>query len=617
MKAPITLVLFLIFIATSIAQSISFVKEKIAPFNPVGIVAIEDINDQYLFNLVNVETQDASQHIIKHKLINIKNEIALSYPKKEINPINSRGDSDPPKIVNGFYGHLGSTGIPLDNHLASNGEQILIAMNNHFAMRTIDGTAIIGFSLDHFAQQVGLDGHTFDPRVLYDPESDRYIGAFLHGTESGNTGIAIMFSQSNDITGEWSVYSLPGNPFSGTTWTDYPMINITATDLIITANLIRDNEPWETGFEKTILWQLDKQNGYSGNAINSILWQELEYNGMNIRNLCPIESGDHRLESNSYYLSNRNFDIANDTIFFVELSGGVSDESATLTIEVLTTDQPYGVPPNATQSKGYLQTNDARILEGFYHHDQIQFVGNTRNPVNNKAGIYHGIIDHISGSKQISLKNIIPDDQEIGYPGITYTGVGDDESDAIIHFSHTSAEEFAGVSAMYYDPIHGYSEIIAIKSGDNYIDELDGEVERWGDYAGSQREFYLPGQCIISGTVGVASRSHRPWVARLTRPLLLSDSEDLAPDQRHLDVYPNPVADRISFKFDIPEDATTLQITLHNSNGQVVDILKKGAIHKTGVSLMSFSIGHLVDGNYYVTVVSNHRTIMAESFIKQ
>lgn len=617
MKQVLSLICLIGMTTSLLGQAASYNRTAIEPIKPQGVVNVSSLDDQYLFNLVNVETQDASSHLIKSRLIDVKEGLKTTHPKKDVNVVNTRADSDPPVVMNGFFGHLSAPGIPLDNHLASNGEQIIIGMNSNFSMRTIEGNAIIGFSLDHFAAEVGLEGFTFDPRVHYDPAADRYVGVFLHGNESSDTGIGIMFSQTNDMTGDWAVYSLPGNPFSNTTWTDYPMINVTDTDLIITVNLIRDAEPWETGFEETILWQLDKSNGYANEDMNSIMWNGLTFDGTSLRNLCPMESADEVHESNTYYLSNRNFDVENDTIFFVELTGGVNDASAELRIEALVADVPYGAPPNADQAVGFLQTNDARVLEGFYHNDQIQFVGNSRNPINNKAGIFHGIINNVTGSRDLTLEHIIPENLEIGYPGITYTGVDNLDLDAIIHFSHSSVEVSPGVSAMYYHPVDGYSDIVEVVAGDNYIDQLTGEVERWGDYAGSQREFNNPGLALISGTVGRITRVNHPWVARLARPQFTTSTDDDTIIDGSLDVFPNPVHDRVTFKLDIPEDAPSIQVTITDINGQVIDIIKDGAIHKTGKSEMSFATRHLPSGMYTVTVVSRGHPILTETFVRQ
>jgi len=600
-----------------IAQEVTYNRKALPAFEKLAVVNFGEIQDDYKATLINTETQDASSHVIKKKLNDIKNNLKTTHPKKEVNFTNTRGDADPPQIINGYYGQIGATGIPLDNSLATNGEEVLIAMNSHFAMRTLDGGAIVGFSLDHFAEEVGLEGRTFDPRVHYDPTTDRYIGVFLHGNESSDTGIGVMFSQTNDITGDWAVYALPGNPFSITTWTDYPMINVTTTDLVITVNLIRDAEPWETGFDETLIWQLDKSKGYAGEEMLSVLWDEIEFDGKNIRNLCPMESADSQLEEKSYFLSNRNFDVENDTIFFVQLTGGVSEENASIDIQALITDVPYGVPPNAEQSTGFLQTNDARVLEGFYHNDQIQFVGNTRNLTNNKAGIYHGTIENVSGDQVIRLEHIIPEELEIGYPGITYTGTEPEHNDAIIHFSHTSQTVYAGVSAMYHNPDEGYSDIIIVKEGEFFIDILNGDIERWGDYAGSQRQFDNPGFCVVSGTVGRPSKDNNPWVARLVKPQLVLDTDDTQVNASQINLYPNPTQERITLEFNVPDTANELKAVLYTVAGVQVDIIKQTHLHKYGSSELSFDIAHLPPGMYNVSLLVDDALLISESFVKE
>lgn len=610
------ILLLFVTLSHSISSQASFTKTTIDPIVKLGTVDVKSLNDKYQVTVINTESQDATSHVIKQRLQATKEAIKTLYPKNDNPIVDLRGSLDPPQLLDGYWGHLFAPGIPLDNHLATNGEQVLIAMNTHFSMKNLDGSPIIGFSLDHFAADVGLEGNTFDPRVLYDPQTDRYIGVFLHGSESSDTGIGIMFSVSNDITGDWVVYALPGNPFSNTTWTDYPMITVTDTDLLITVNLIRDAEPWETGFDETIIWQLDKQNGYNGEDMNSVLWQDLAWDGKNIRNLCPMESADAEPEPNAYFLSNRNFDMENDTFFFVEMTGGIDDPSAELKIETLISPTPYGAPPNAAQSVGALQTNDARVLEGYYHNGEIQFVGNTRNLDNNKAGIYHGTISDVLGEKSFELQHIIPADLEIGYPGITYTGIDPDDRDAIIHFSHTSETVFAGVSAMYYDPEFGYSDIVVIREGDGYIDILNGDVERWGDYAGSQREFLDPGLCFISGTLGVPSKHNRPWVARLARPDFALSSVDLN-SKTDVNLFPNPVNSRVTVELNIPQSNLRVQALLYDNSGRVIEQVYNGIIRKSGETELSFETSHLAKGNYTVHLMADGKNLTSKSFVKQ
>jgi len=476
----------------------------------MNTINIAELEDDFLPALTHVEAPDVSGHLYRKYLHDLKIEIAENYPKDYSPLANTRGDVEPPTIGSSFMVNGIQPGIPLDNHLAMNNDTIVSGVNSFISIQTSEGGFIKNFSLLNLASEldVALD-RLFDPRLLFDPVTNRYVAVFLAGYDSGDSNIVVCFSASSNPNGEWHAYSLPGNPNMNTTWTDYPMIQFTETDIQITINLLRDGESWQLGFEESLIWQLDKATGYAGEDLGIVLWDDINFGGAPIRNLCPVESATEVPNSNAYYLSDRNFDIENDTIFILELTGGVNDPDTELIVDFVLSDVPYGVPPNATQQVGELQTNDARVLEAFMIHDQIQFVGNTRNPDNNLAGIFHGVLNDVSGARDLTLKHIIGMDFEIGYPGITYTGDGIDDRDAIIAFDHTSASRFAGISAMYFVEGIGYSDIITVKEGLNYIQMIGNGLERWGDYLGTQRDYNNPDDVWIAGFHGLGSIYHR------------------------------------------------------------------------------------------------------------
>ena len=565
-------------------------------------VNIQNIDDDFLPAMSHFEAPDVSGHLYKKYLHDLKQDIAIQYPK-DYSPIaNVRGDVDPPEIGNNFIVGGIQPGIPLDNHLAMNNDTIVSGVNSFISIQTNEGGFIKNFSLLNLADElsVALD-RLFDPRLLFDPTTNRYVAVFLAGYDSGDSNIVVCFSASSDPNGEWHAYSLPGNPNMNTTWTDYPMIQFTETDIQITINLLRDGESWQLGFEESLIWQLNKADGYAGEDLGIVLWDDINYGGAPIRNLCPVESATEIPSSNAYYLSDRNFSIENDTFFILELTGGVDDPDSELIVDFVLSDIPYGVPPNATQQVGELQTNDARVLEAFIIGDQIQFVGNTRNLDNNLAGIFHGVLNDVSGPRDLKLTHLIGENYEIGYPGITYTGDGIDERDAIIAFNHTSSSRFAGLSAMYYVENIGYSDMITIKEGDSYVDMLGGTLERWGDYLGTQRDYNNPDDVWIAGFFGRSNNRNHPWIAQLSKPRESSNVEETL-IKEEAKVFPNPLIDRFSIEFDIPVATQNVQIELFDMNGQRFTSLYDAKPKKTGLSEFSFSLAKLVAGNYLLKI---------------
>ena len=597
-------------------QKVNYKKERLQGIKKLGVVNFSQIDDPYFVNLKNLEAPSVSGNSYKAYLAAVKAEIKENYPPNGNADLLNRALVEPPEVINGFSGSITEdVGVPLDNHLAMNGGQIVSALNSQIAIKSDDGDDLVGFSLDQLAMELNLPDRFFDPRLLYDTEADRFIMVFLHGSDSDVTNIVIGFSNTNDATGEWSMYELTGNPNGNNTWTDYPMINVTKTDLIITGNLIFDNQPWQTGFDETVLWQINKSSGYNGASLESILYQSITFEGFNIRNLCPVESADEILEDNCLFLSNRNFSVENDTIFIVELTGGIDDPNTEIIINVAKSNVPYGVPPNAEMFFGELQTNDARLLEAFYLDNEIQFVGNTRNLTNNLAGIYHGRIFDVRGAQEVTLEHIIGPDFEIGYPGITHTGIETGQMDAIISFGHTAKNLNTGVSAMYFDPVLGYSDIISIKEGQNYIGIIQGPVERWGDYAGSQKDFSDPGTCWISGFYANQMRNNMPWIVKMTRPQMETSVDDIEAADLNARVFPNPVSERFTLQFEIPNEVTKIDILLFDQQGKLVDKLMSSRIVKSGLNEFSFETKNLNSGMYQISIVNKNTTIISKTIV--
>ena len=72
----------------------------------------------------------------------------------------------------------------------------------------------------------GMENHRYDPKIIYDPNEDRFILVMLNSTDDLNW-IVIGFSTSNDPGGSWNMYKLYGNYGNDSTWFDYPSVAIT------------------------------------------------------------------------------------------------------------------------------------------------------------------------------------------------------------------------------------------------------------------------------------------------------------------------------------------------------------------------------------------------------
>lgn len=331
----------------------------------------------------------------------------------------------------------------------------------------------------------------------------------------------------------------------------------------------------------------------------------------------PIGGGSKLYGPDMYFLSDRNFDIQNDTIFLLHISDDLSDTSATLTVVPVISDKTYGMPPTARQPWNHtFETNDARILAGFYENNKIQFVGNTVDTTTGHASFYHGIISNVSSMPSIQL-NIFTDTLDFGYPNISYTGNGPENNSAIITVNHSSPSTPSGFSAFYFDGSVSYSPRITLKKGVTYVNLLSGSYERWGDYSGSQRKYNESGKVWVAGSFGKARqqgvitwREHGTWIAELKKP----DDEIIIPEYFDLLAYPNPVDDIMYVTVDIPYDSQ-IEVELFDISGKLVKQLMSGQV-TAGKNLLTFSTLPLRNGIYFLTIRDSKSIFLTRKIVK-
>jgi hypothetical protein len=513
-----------------------------------------------------------------------------------------------PFVMRNFKGNPYNN-IPNDNSLAiSNDGMIVSVINSTIQVYNTDGKVLQSRSLEAFGDTLHIDAHKFDPRALYDPVADRFIVTYLNGTSAATSMITIAFSQTNDPTGDWNMYALPGNPLSDSSWSDFPMISISNGELFYTINLLTPGGSWQTSFKQTVIWQIDKDQGYKGEAINPKLWSGIRFGNKPIRNLHPVKGGSKPYGPHAYFLSDRNFDLQNDTIFFLKLTGTATDPKTELEIGVLRADLAYGVPPNAAQKHPALelQTNDARILDAFLENNQIVFAANSIDTSNNYAAIYLGHIYDVDGKPSIRAQIFGHDSLEFGYPGLAFTG-NQEEFSAVMCMNYSSFYEYPGCGISFYDGKE-FSNLKTVREGNSNINILGG-AERWGDYMGMQPKYNEPGRCWMSGTFGrdgvSVGTEYGTWIAEIQKYGYNSNEGLVANKDLPASLYPNPSFEStwVTVDFEL-KTSDMVAIVLFNTQGKVLaQLLHREA--RAGKNQFSFSTAPLAPGTY---ILSAHGT---------
>lgn len=533
----------------------------------------------------------------------------MAYRNKAGVGMNKQSSLLPPALMRNFMANAFSGFVPNDNDMAiSDSEFVSSVTNVTIWNKNLVTNQITGFGLHPLSISLGLQNEEFDPKLLYDPATDRFIVLFLNGFTDSTSHVVVGFSKTNKPSGAWNFYALPGNPFNNGLWTDFPMMALSDQELFITVNLLYPDSSWQTGFNETIIWQMNKMDGYDGDTLNALVHNNINYNGSKLRNLCPVKGGSGAYGPEMYFMSNRNFAASNDTVFLVKITDTVNAPGATLTVTPLIGTMPYHMPVDAQQPwVDLLATNDARVLGAFMENDQIQFVSNCFDTVTGTDGFYHGMVNSVSTAPTL-LSHIYSNALfDYGYPNIAYAGNGPLDNRSIISILYTSPTVNPAFGAILFDGINDFSPVTTIKDGSSYVNMLNG-TERWGDYTGCQRRYNQPGLVWISGQYALTNHTTRTWIGEISANTSAGITVNNKQQEEAL-LFPNPSVDMVTLDFTLMKP-NTISIDICDINGKHIVTLFHGAT-VSGSNAFSFSIASLTTGVYVVQITGSQKEEIA------
>ncbi|MBM3437675.1 MAG: T9SS type A sorting domain-containing protein [Bacteroidetes bacterium] len=466
-------------------------------------------------------------------------------PSNITKPVPQRGTEVPP-----------GAGTPNDNHIAvGNDGKIVSVMNTVIRVHNDTGKVIKAFTLENFALNPNIKkdpiptlNRTYDPRVVYDPYTDRYIVLYMHGTTDKTSFIVVGFSSSNDPTKPWNVYKIPGTPIQDSVWSDYPIVSQTKEDLFFTVNLLHNGSSWEEGFVEAVIWQLNKDDGYRGDTLNKNFFHNIKYEGVSIWSICAIQNGPMPGGVDNYFLSVRPYTKENDTVFVHRITNTLRSGQANYELGVFKSPLKYGFPSSALvpDTAFRLRTNDARVLSGVRMGSQLHYFQNCLNFKTLQAHIMHGSIYNLTlpsgkmasinetgtpgeppaswnlGGATIQAHLYTNDSLDFGYPAVAAAGAEPkSESDPldpsmVVTSVFSGSKHFPGTGAFFINRYGEHSDYQILKKGQSIINYtfIKPAEQRWGDYEGIQAKFNEKGVFYLVGSWG-KSNSMFAYVARV------------------------------------------------------------------------------------------------------
>lgn len=406
-------------------------------------------------------------------------------------------------------------GTPPDNTLAISNEGIIVSANNDgIEYYNQQGQFLYFDYWSDFFNDPTLTSSIYDPKVIYDSGSDRFVLVVLHGTTASTSRVLVCFSQSSNPLNGWWVYKLTGNPLNNNCWFDYPALGVSNNEIYVTGNLFVTNG----SFNQAVIYQIPKSAGYAGNQLNWQYWSSLNSSPFDAFTLFPASYGHQgNYGPGIYLISNesggdnrvRLWDITDD------MSGNPQLNNYTVNIG------SYEIGADALQAgnNDKLDVGDCRVQNAFYLNGILHYAF-TADIGNGWNGLHYNRLTVSSLSNQSSTFGL-QGSYDYCYPAVAPYSTSVTDKSVMIAFLRSSSSTFPEVSVVNCDNNMQWSSSTQVKSGETFVNIVSGD-ERWGDYNGISRKHNSPDARVwLSGSYGAnipslnTYNTYRTWIAEV------------------------------------------------------------------------------------------------------
>ncbi len=378
-----------------------------------------------------------------------------------------------------------NTSIPPDTMGAVGPNHLMTMINSQVRIQQKDGTVLSTVSLNTFwTSGTGLAGNPFDPRIVYDALSGRWMAIVDADALSASSAVWFAISAGNDPTGAWTFYSIAADS-TGNYWADYPDIGINSAWIAITNNMFTVASPSSFGGAK--MWVIDKAQLLNGTFSVTTFARGFDNTGSGYGfTLRPALT----------------FDAAETTLYLVDgywSSGGtrahrvsrITNSSGTPVwslvgyYRVNNNYDPSQINASQLGTATRILTNDIRILNAVFRNGHLWLT--------HTGGLPVGAVDRTA----VFWYEVNP-----ATPSIVQSGVIDGGADVhhffpsiavnqydevLIGFTRSDATRYAEaafVSRQPTDPAGWVSPVQVLKAGeDSYAKDFGTGRIRWGDYS--------------------------------------------------------------------------------------------------------------------------------------
>lgn len=417
-----------------------------------------------------------------------------------------------------------NTSIPPDTHGAVDSNYCVTTTNQVVRIQTRAGGAVSQVSLNSFFSPV-VGGGTFDPRVHYDPYSNRWIIVAVCGSFSTSSAILIAVSQTSNPTGSWREYLVTADG-SGVNWLDFPNVGFNSKWICVSGNLFANSGGAYGGAK---VYMFNKANLYSGAGASFTGF--LQTGSFNI---CPALTYD-ATTPNMFFAEAEGSSSAHGFVGIWKVSGAIGSESMTFVGDALS-DQPYqftGFDHSSSSSGDFqpqvgttnkVQANDARIDQVSYMNGKLWFSHTVFLPFSStvsatRCGVDWWQTDTLANPIQIGRIDDATGANFFSFPTLAVNT----SNDALIGFSVMSATTHPSAAyalRLHTDPTDSIRPYQIYRHGiTTYYKTFSGAKNRWGDYSGAAIDITnMTDFWTIQEAASSTTNVYDTWWAHVTTP---------------------------------------------------------------------------------------------------
>ena len=473
---------------------------------PVGratwsqLVAADMINQRDLFKLPEVVRQptqlDKSERPLDLERIDLEIEPGEAQARAESRSLRSLDDL---ALQNGFLGMAdNNTSIPPDTMGAAGPNHLMTILNTQVGIQNKSGGQFSIVSLDTFwTSGTGLSGDPFDPVLLYDALSGRWIAAADADSFSPNSSIFFAISDTDDPTLGWTYYEIDADP-TNVSWADFPGFGVNSTWVAITNNMFTVAGGSFTGVK---MWVIDKSTALAGGALTVTTFnQGFDFAGnLDGFTMRPAQTFD-AAEPDLFIVDNSGFSSGGIPLLRLSrisgtgpapvwnalpgIFGGVNAGSGLYSV---VNDFSFGFPDASQAGSGVrVQTNDYRVINAVYRNGRLwcTHTGGLPDPGADRSATFWYEWNPAAGAPLVQSGVISggPDSHHF-FPSLSVNSA----NDMVIGFSRSDPGRF--VEAAYTGRLAGDAfgttgPITVMKAGEDvYVKSFGSGQVRWGDYS--------------------------------------------------------------------------------------------------------------------------------------